>query len=518
LQTADGALTLAGVKLPTEFAIGGLSRAGERLDQLRERISDEGKAIGDSIRLEAVKQIRQVHDLLAEGSPWALKRFLAQRDIAHGADDVAEQVNLLAQYAHRGGQWIKAWLQPVKDDWRGNTASDSDVRGQRLTQEAARLQDILQVWDRGNLPEIYRRLFSPTPTEVADFFVPRRQVLDTFNSAAQQWLRGHNCTIAVVGDTGSGRTSFIDYALHTTLEGIPTVRRSLNRLVGSEEHLAAELSALAGGDHIEKDLKRLKLRLRNRQDRVVAVVEHAEHLFLRSVSGLDTLRKFLWMVAETSDSVLWILSMNTHAWRFLDNVVGVGDTFSHILPLRPLTPSELESLIMTRHRVSGFRLVFDEDLHGIRRLRQVIEAILPGRDKDDDPQDLLRATYFERLHEVSRGNPMLGIYHWLRSVSQLEGDDDTLHVSHTHPIEINFLQDLDTEKLLALANLILHNGLSTSELAEIFRIDPEEAHAILVYLKGLHLLYVDPGAESHYRVHRVLCTAVIDQLSNHKML
>ena len=517
-RTNEGELTLAGVELPTEFAIGGLERAGERLDMLSERIGTEGNGIEDSIRLEAVKQIRQVHELLSEGSPQALRRFLAQRDLQQGAGEIVQQAHFVARWSRTGYEWVKERLRPVRDDIRAELSdTPAEIGSHNLYGEAARLEELLEVWDRGNLPEIYRRLFSPTPTDVADFFIPRNEVLDDFRRAAVHWLQGHVCTIAVVGDAGAGRTSFIDYALHTTLEGLPTVRRSLNRTVTSEERLAEELSALAGGK-VEKDLDRLKLRLRNRKDRIVAVVEQAEHLFLRSVDGMQTLRRFLWMVGETSDSVLWILSMNTHAWRFLDSVMQVSDTFTHVLPLRPLDPSELENLIMTRHRVSGYRLVFDEDLTGIRRLRHVIEALLPGRDQEDDPQELLRQAYFERLHEISGGNPMLGVYHWLRSVSQREGEPDLLHVSHVEAVDLSFLDRLDTDKLLALANVILHNGLSIKELAEVFRIEPQEAQAILGFLKGLRLLYVDPGAENHYRLHRVLQGAVVERLKTHKML
>jgi Kef-type K+ transport system membrane component KefB len=517
-RTSEGELTVAGVDLPTEFAIGGLERAAERLDLLIERVRTEGDGIEDSIRLEAVKQIRQVHELLSEGSPQALRKFLAQRDLQQGAGEIAEQAGLVARWSRGAYNWTKDKLRPVRDDLRAELLVDPDeVTNQNLYGEAARLEELLEVWDRGNLPEIYRRLYSPTPTDVADFFVPRNEILDDFRRAAVHWLQGHVCTIAVVGDIGAGRTSFIDYALHTTLEGLPTVRRSLNRTVTSEARLVEELSALAGGK-VEKDLKRLKLRLSNRKDRTVAVVEQAEHLFLRSVDGMETLRRFLWMVGETSDSVLWILSMNTHAWRFLDNVMQVSDTFTHVLPLRALNATELESLIMTRHRVSGYRLVFDEDLHGIRRLRHVLEALIPGRDEDNDPQELLRKTYFERLHDISGGNPMLGVYHWLRSVSQLEHEHDLLHVTHIEPVELEFLDQLDTDKLLALANVVLHNGLSIKELADVFRIETQEAQAILGFLKALRLLYVDPGAENHYRLHRVLDAAVVKRLKKHKML
>lgn len=516
-RTIDGELTLAGVELPAEFALGGLERAGERLEALSERIRTEGDAIEDSIRLEAVKQIRQVHELLSEGSPQALRKFLAQRDLQQGADDLVEQAGLVRRWSTAGYTWVKDKLEPVREDLRAEWGeTPAEVGHHHLYGEAARLEELLEVWERGNLPEIYRRLFSPTPNEVADFFIPRNAILDDFRKAGVNWLQGHRCSVAVVGDAGSGRTSFIDYALHRTLEGLPTVRRSLNRTVTSERRLAEELSALAGGK-VEKDLDRLKLRLQNRTDRVVAVIEEAEHLFLRSVDGMQTLRRFLWMVGETSDSVLWILSMNTHAWRFLDSVMDVGDTFTHVLPLRPLDANELESLIMTRHRVSGFRLMFDQDLRGIRRLRQALETVLPGHD-DDDPQELLRDAYFERLHRISGGNPMLGVYHWLRSVNQYEGEHDVLHVSHIEPVELAFLNQLDTEKLLTLANVIFHNGLSIQELAQVFRIDPQEAQAILDFLKGLRLLYVDPGTENHYRLHRVLHAAVVDCLREHKML
>lgn len=515
--TREGKLTETGVTLPQEFAQGGLQRAQERLEALNEAIVLEGGEIEQELREETVKPLLQIHKLVADGDPAILQRYLFQRELADEMQKRAEESQgVLRSAGERVLNFYREKLQPVGVEVAAGLTPAGHSRDYRLDHVATRVSEAVQgVWGREDLPEIYRRLFSPTPTELADFFVPRDEVLESFQAAARRWLEGHETTIAVLGETGAGRTSFVNYALQATLDGMPTVRRTLARTVVDEATLVEELAALSGGR--EQDLNRLQLRLRNRQERTVVVIEEAENLFLRSQKGMELLRRFLSLIGQTSSSVLWVLSMNSHAWAYLETMLRVSDHFTHLLNLRPLARDELENVIMTRHRVSGYQLVFDEHIGRVERLRQRMGAWLEGQD-GVDPGVQRQRHYFDHLHQVSRGNPMLGVYYWLRSVSQVQEESHLLRVKPVEPVDLDVIHDLDEDKLLTLAFTIQHHGLTIAEFSQVFRVSEDEARAGLVHLTHMGLLYIDPGAEDCYRIHRVLQLPIVEILRSRNML
>lgn len=515
----EGRLTEAGVALPLEFAVGGLTRARERLEGLNETIVAEGGGIEESLRQETVRPLLRVHELVADGDPGVLKRYLFQREVAGEVSKrTQEPGGALRRAGDRLAAFYKERLRPMREEVAAELSSTRAAHGRDYQPDhvAARVAEaIADVWEREDLPEIYRRLFSPTPTELADFFVPRPEVLTSFQSAARRWLEGHPTTIAVLGETGAGRTSFINYALHTTLDGMPTVRRSLKRTITDEAALIEELSAISGGR--EQSVKRLQLRMSNRQERTVIVIEEAENLFLRSLDGLRPLRRFLSLIGQTSGSALWVLSMSEHAWAWLETVLHISDHFTHLLHLRALNRAEIENVVMTRHRVSGYQLRFDQRITATERLRLRARAWLEGRE-DNDLAMQLQQRYFDRLHELSRGNPMLGIYHWLRSVSQIEGEGSVLRVRPVEPIDLSVLHELDHHKLLTLAFTLQHHGLTIAEFSQVFRVSEDEARAGLVHLTHMGLLFIDPGEEDCYRIHRVLQRPIAEILQSRNML
>ena len=389
---------------------------------------------------------------------------------------------------------------------------DEERKAQSQAAQLLQLDEQIDRWGADDLPNIYKRLFSPNLTELADFFVSRPEVVDHFNRAVEQWLHGRFTTIAIVGEPGAGRQSFVEQALQRRLYGMSIIRRRLVHTISTEEELAAELSSIAGGRRTQS-LTQLRAKLNRRRDRAVIILEGAENLFLRSLDGMETLRKFLHLVSDTGETLLWIITMDLHAWRYLEAVQRIGHQFTHPLVLRPLSRDELKEMILTRHRASGFNLVYTNKIEGWRQVRLMTAQLL---NKTEDRQAVLEEAYFDQLHAYSRGNPMLAIFHWMQS---LQPDSDTaLRVTPLTPLGLDFLRTLDTEDLLALASIVLHNGLTAREFAKVFSTDEARAQATLQYLLHLRLVQAEPGTENMFKLNRILYKAVAERLKQHNML
>lgn len=516
LRTEEGRLTYAGLKLPREFAIDGLHRALERIDHLVERVADQGQTVKDLIRTETVKQTRHIHAMLHEDTAASIRQFLASREVTK-----ALRIGGRAPTSLPGrlrGFAVQAWeitTRPFRRDTTDLTRQlGLDRRDDPLRGELIDIDSMLDVWNSESLPNIYRRLFSPTPNEVAEFFVGRPELVQRFNHAVDQWLRGNFAALALIGEPGSGRTSFIDQMLRTRLQGMPVYRRRLNHTIRDTGALVEEFTAIAGGRR-NLDIDALKATIRSRKERSVVIIEESENLFIRSLGGLKTIREFLNLVTETGDRILWILSMDGHAWNYLDMVVDVDQHFTHPMRLRPMRREELSELILSRHRMSGYGLNFTQPLTGLQRLRAFMDRVVGNPEEE---QALAQRAYFQQLHDAAGGNPMMGIFLWLRSI-QLTEDEGRLDVLPIDPLNLRFLEKLDDEKLLILANVILHNGLTVHEFIDIFRADREQAQAALQYLFNLRMLHISAtSTEPSYRLRHVLYQAVARHLTARNML
>jgi hypothetical protein len=495
----DGALTAAGVALPAELALGGLDGAGERLEELHAAILDEGSELQRALLQETRKPLQQLHAQAASDSV-ELRRRVAQLG---GAVALAQPTPAPAL------QRARAWLGPRAG---GHARPDEAPLAVRLSAQVA--QATREVWSREEVPEIYRRLFSPAPTELVDFFVPRPEAVALFQDAARRWTAGSPTAVAVLGEAGAGSTSFLNHVLQAHLGGVPVLRRNLTRTVLDEGALLEELEPGAGAR--DPSLRLLLLRLRHRGERCVIVLEDAEKLFLKTVEGVEALRRLLAVVGESGREVLWVWSLGPQAWAWLQTVVQIDDHFTHPISLRPLSLAEMEGVILARHRVSGYKLVFDPALDEVGPWARAARRLGLGQDADD-PQARRRRRYFEQLHAASRGNPTLAIAGWLGSVSLTSALGDTLLVKPVAPAPLDLLERLDAERLLALAALLVHQGLTTEEFALVMRCSEDAARAALGPLIQSGIVQGEAESDQPWRLHPMLRRPIVELLQARKI-
>ena len=349
------------------------------------------------------------------------------------------------------------------------------------------------------IPITYRRLFSTVPVEIEEFFVGRKEEKSLLINTYERFDSGRPASVLIYGNPGGGKTSFVDQTLRALKPKIPVDRMVFSQAIQSERQLAILLGDLL--DEQSRSLDRLRARLRQSKERRIVIVEGLHNFFVRSLNGLETLKRFLLLVAETSHAFFWLVTIDEDAFHFLNAATDIDEFFTRTIELPPLTQLETQRLIRSRHNVSGYSLQFSSDLTQ-NSARWVLT---------EPRQDQLEDAFFQSLANYSGGHATLILYYWLRSLERLEGKN-TIVISPFKPLTTTFIKELSEDKKLALATLILHGGLSLPNFAKAMRMTEAVGHATLTTLLQGNLVQIEAGRVDTYKVNAVLLFPIAEQL------
>lgn len=333
------------------------------------------------------------------------------------------------------------------------------------------------------IPAIYRRLFTPVPLDIPDFYVPRVAVETAAAAAVQDWVDHRRCSMLVYGERGSGKRSTIQHLLHhaSALSGVrgkyPIHAIAFDDDLQTEEELVQRLASVLQAE-APSSIGGLVRLLELLESRHIIVVENGEKLFSRTDAGLELARNFLRAMNDSSGSVLWIVLMASPTVTYLDTAIGLLDYFTHSFEVGPLGEPELRQMIERRHRVSGFRANFVRDQP---RIRDWLSRPLGTSEALRDP----KGEFFRDVARLSGGNPMGALLYWLEATEVDAEDDHLIWLSTLPDREPDFVAALSLPKQLLLAALVQHRSLTGLQLQSILRLSHEDVHTELEHLERL---------------------------------
>ena len=345
--------------------------------------------------------------------------------------------------------------------------------------ERTRLSAVLDVQFRiQELPALYRHLFSLSPVEDHRFLVGREIELKGLAQAFSNWQSGRKVNVLVVGARGSGKTSLLNCAASTVFTGVPVVRGQFSGRIRRWQQMSEflhELFRISTAEELPKALN---------QGRRVVIIEEFERTFLRCMNGFDPLREFLRLMAETSGSTLWMLSMNQASFGYLDAVLQLTQNFSHRINAVSISKECMIDAILQRHTLSGLRLEFAPTPRGdprVNRLRRFFGL-------EESPKQL----FFDALYRQSEGLFRSAFELWLSSIDRVEGA--VVHM--LQPLDPSYSQletELKLNDLLTLQAVLQHSSLTAEELAQVFSVHTEDARCYLQRLLELEILEPEPA-------------------------
>ncbi|MCH8568208.1 MAG: hypothetical protein LAT67_08090 [Balneolales bacterium] len=362
----------------------------------------------------------------------------------------------------------------------------------------------------GKLPLIYRRLYRNEPVENPRFLAGRTNDIAIFKKAYTDFITRHYSTLLLAGERGSGKTSLIYHGLQAlNLKEKTTVYRiDLKHTIFKQEQLSEILNNALEMPY-GTSLDELSANLLKRTDQPIIVFEGFQNLYLRTLHGFGALEAFLLLVSQTGSSVFWVVSSSRYAWTYLDKVFSVKEYFTKFIPTDALSTEDIRDVIMSRHPVSGYYLNFIPEPNQVNS--RTYKKLM---DDEAAQQQWLAESYFKALSEVAEGNASIALIYWLRSVEMT--DENTISIQ---PVSKSLKQIggvLKEDDLFALAFVLLHDDLTTEQLAQTLHCTLSESKLLLSRLHAKSLLTTTPDGK--YFLNQMLFRNVTRLLKSKNIL
>ena len=380
----------------------------------------------------------------------------------------------------------------------------------------------------GNLPVVYRRLFSFEPLDDPRLLAGRDGAVAAVLAAWNRRRAGDARSLMVIAPQGAGVTSFLsivagklggdDGGGPTSGEHLGVVRQTLRERVREESALAEMLAGWLG-IQAAPNLDSLAAHVLDAPEGSLpraVVVEKTEQLHMRVPGGGQLFERFLTFTARTESRVFWALSMAASAWQLAETRSPAWVADIERVVLDPLSPDELKRAILARHRLSGLPLKYVESRTGRDMLLRQARS-LRGTERH---QQLIKADYFQKLHRASLGSIRLALFHWLRSADFRTVEGSLL----VRPLDVlhSFMGAIDIDQSFALKAILDHGALTVAEYCEVTRGSRPEGRHLFRTLADLRVIEAVPGSppapEATYRIRPLMNGPVAAHLRSLNLL
>jgi hypothetical protein len=355
------------------------------------------------------------------------------------------------------------------------------------------------------LPFVYQRLYQLRPTDEDRFFVNRLTEIDQMKLAFDDWQKERYVTVAVLGEKGSGITSFINYYLRDAAPALKVIHEQPKTRVWLVHEYLRFFENLLGVEKFENNRQIIDY-LNNLPEKQIIILENMQRFYLKKITGFACMKLFFELMMQTSRKIFWIVSFTVHAWDYLNLTIHVADNFVREVNLTQLDQTTIMNIILKRNSLSGYKIAFEPSDENImsRSYKNLNEK---------EKQSYLQKQYFENLRQLSNGNISLAQLYWLRSIHSIT--DDTITISSIQEIDVSFVKDLPPNYLFILHAILVHDGLTTEAYGDIFHMSATQAQGHLLPLleKGL-LTRIDHT----YTINPIIFRQVVNLLKSRNFI
>ena len=356
-----------------------------------------------------------------------------------------------------------------------------------------------------NMPFVYQRLFEISPLDNLYFYEPRQQATLGLRKALENWEEGHYGATALIAEAGSGATTLIHFFLKDLKSTIPTIQINSPQQIYSRDEFFKffqklfEIDGLTDTDGLVNYLNQL-------DGKRIIILEDLEHFFLRKVNGFECIKILIELITRTNQNIFWLTTINEYSYQYLVKTSNVDDYFSYNIMLKPLRPTQVTSLVLKRHRVSGFNISFRP--HKLDRKNIKFKKM-----DEDQQQEYLRKEYFANLNRIARSNIAVALIYWLRSIKEI--DDDVMYLRSLKGVDFSFLTQLSDAKLFTLHAMLLHDGISINDHSKVFQQTVKESKLIILPLFDDGLIV---HKEGRFYINPLLYRQVVNLLTDKNIL
>lgn len=465
----------------------GLKRATTRLAEERTQLNEAMVLNGNELETAVQTFCDGVMELAFNENVRQLRLRITKAKATQQAKEVRQKLE--AKMTTRKKRVTLALLSVYNDIRHGlHFLSESFVLTAKKPEISKQVSDFLLESQQAieKLPLIYKRLYQIEPLEDLELFEGRKDEFNTLKKAFESWQKGHYAATAILGEKWGGLTSFINYSLDKANFPLTITRLKLSGNGCSEDHFMQ----LMRTTFKQEDFKNLEdvIDHLNHSPKRVVILEDIQNLFQRKVNGFEAMQLLFQVVNKTYQNVFWVTSTTIYTWTYLQKTIHIHEYFSYAIELKPLTSDQIINIIWKRNRISGFKILFETDSSSAedKKFIKLNEA---------EQQEWLKKKFFSELNAFAQSNISLALIYWLLSTKEV--DDSAITVGSFKKPNLNFLTVLAMDKIYALHALILHDGLTIEQLAQVLNVTVMNGEltllalledGILVNTKGVYMV------------------------------
>ncbi len=303
------------------------------------------------------------------------------------------------------------------------------------------------------LPHYYTSLYNGKSNIGEDFWIERRQAEEMFENAIQRYRSGYHGGILILGERNEGKTAFCkhqekhlvkaqhSYSMFPPLQGSCRIEEfdwSLARAVQRTGDSREILSSLPQG--------------------TMLIINDLELFWERSEQGLGAIDHLLGLIDEYSHRILFVVNMNPHAYKLINQLSDFGTRFIEIISFSPFDAEKLKDLVIKRHNSSGLEV----------RYRKSGETL----------NEVRLANLFNRYFDYSEGNPGVALNGWLANVVQVSSDALVIKKPERPPLGV--VKEISEEWAMILLQFILHKRLDMEKMEHIHAMDRQRLQTMIL--------------------------------------
>lgn len=358
--------------------------------------------------------------------------------------------------------------------------------------------------NKSRLPLVYQNLFELKPIDEVNLFQGRGNELNKLNTAYKDWQSGNYAATIITGENGSGKSSLLKNFKQQNKFSYKVYYYIVDEFYFSEKHFFKLLSNVFGEPMDSKE-KVQDFFDESRNKRIV-LIDGLEKVFLRKINGNACIQQLLQLIAQTNKQVFWVATSSKYAWSYLNKTLQVNDFFDYKLELGELKKNEIQSIILKRNRLSGFKIHFETDKEDLNnKAFKKLNA--------QEQQAFLENKYFLKLNRFAISNISLALTYWLYSIHKIK--DDTLTIKRFNVPEFSFVNNLSPDKVYTLLIIVFHSKINVAHHAQIFNQVPEKSSRILLVMSEDGILV---KKDEYYIIHSVLLRHIIDLLKKRNLI
>ncbi|MGF1671170.1 MAG: ATP-binding protein [Balneolaceae bacterium] len=308
-----------------------------------------------------------------------------------------------------------------------------------------------------DLPFIYKRLFSPSFSIDKRFFIPPAGSLNVMRSEYDQWKKGIDSSVAVVGEKGSGKTLLFHFFEQDLDSEIEVVKIQFESTFCKTADLLSRFCESFGYPELSS-VDELTTKMNESSKRKVILLEGLQNAYIRDIHGFEAISSFWVILSQTSHSCFWVVSCSRFAWEFFIKISNADQYFSQVVQSDVLKPEQIREGIVERHKATGYELEFiaPDSLKNSRSFKKLIGD-------EEKTQNYISNQYFEQLGKISDGNISIAMIFWIKSIK--EYNEQRFVIEPIEVADIDLLEVPSRDVLFTLASLLRHDILNAEELA-----------------------------------------------------